>query len=327
MDTSNQNPEFNTDQGFVQKKYATKKIIKGPDGKPQVIYVDSKTQQPIKNPKGYTIIESSNVIDPSLNQQRSAVTTTKGQTVQDPSKDETSLTNEIRGVSEHRGENPNITAAKQTGNQNQGYINKPMGTSLLGFLPQPFGLAATAANLGVNASNTKAVNDQREVLGFADNPTMKDLGSTVFDQHGYIGDQATIDKTGVQRTTPVSFEAEDSVGRTTLTPNEARMREQLNPEQFSEATVAAKQNAQTKFQQENPGWMSSLANSAKSMFSGIFGNTPTETAAGLNKSGVGSGNPSAFPSKPSTPTNTVAGYDNTKGPTGVDTSGYSPGLW
>ncbi len=325
---------FNPGQEYVSKKYAQKKIVKGPDGKPQVILVDSNTGKIINNPKGYTIIESSNVIDPAQQQRKNTVnntnvSTTKGQTLQD---DGSEILQEVRGIPESSRENPNITAAKQTGERpvntfgNQyGYTNKPAGMGFLGFLPQPLGFMATGANLGINAKNTEAVNDQREVLGFSDRTTMQDVGSTLFDKQGYIGDQATIDNTGVSRTTPVSFEAEDAVGRTTLTPEEARMREELNPQKYDEASQAAIDNAKTKFAQENPSWAASLATSAKGLFSNMFGSN--KPASMENTSGVGSGNVNAFPTKPDAPKNTTANVDTGRGPTGVDTSGYSPGLW
>lgn len=330
MDSSNTNPELNQDLGFVKKKYASKKIIRGPDGQPKIVFVDSTTGQVIDNPKGYTVLEQSNVIDPVQQQKRNQnqVSVSKGQNLNQET--ETKVLNEVRDIPDSSRENPNIAAAKQTGEKpvstgNQyGYTNKPTGMGFLGFLPQPLGLAATGLNLGVNAQNTQAVNNQREVLGFAENPTSKNIGSTVFDKHGYIGDQATIDQTGVSRTTPVSFEAEDSVGRTTLTPDEARMREELNPNKFEGASQASIDNARTKFAQENPSWTTSLANSAKGLFSNMFGSNRPASMAGTT--GVGQGNVNAFPSKPTAPTKTTAGIDSGRGPS-VDTSGYSPGLW
>jgi hypothetical protein len=324
MDSSN--PELNADQGFVKKKYASKKIIRGPDGTPQIVFVDTSTGQVLKNSKGYTVIEQSNVVDPSQ-QQRSQVSVSKGQTVEDP---KNQMTNEVRGIPETH-DNANVAAAKETGEKtvasnSYGYTNKPMGMGFLGFLPQPLGLAATATNVGINAANTEAVNDQREALGFSENPMSKQIGSSLFDKQGYIGDQTTIDQTGVTRTTPVGFEATDPVGRTTLTPEEARKREALNPEGYNEASQAAIENAREKFAAENPGWGQSLANAAGNLFGGLFG-SPSNTAASMaGKPGAGSGNSSSFPDRPSPPANTSAGLDTSRGPQ-TDTSGYSPGLW
>lgn len=325
MAISSDKPDLNNDFGFTSKKYATKKIVKGPDGRPQVVFVDPKTGKTINNPKGYTVIESSNVIDPALNAQSSPVTTSKGQTLQSTDPNETSMTDEVRGIQRVRGENPNITAAKssQSQDQNMGYVSKPAGMGLLGFLPGPLGLAATLGNVGINASNTDKVNDQREALGFTENSLGKNVLGAVSDQKGYIGDQSTIDQSGANRTTPVSFESEDPVGRTTLTPNEARMREQLNPDQYSEASKASIDNAREKFQQEHPNWMSSLSNSAKNLFSGMFGGKTATTD--MKSGGVGSyGN--GFPTKPSKPSNTTTGIDSGRAPS-VDTTGFSPGLW
>jgi hypothetical protein len=319
MDSSK--TELNNDHGFVKKKYVTKKLVPGPDGRPQLVFVDTTSNQVVQNPKGYTVIESSNVVDPAQQSQSQGF---KPQQAEDP---KSQMTNEVRGIPETH-DSANIAAAKQTGQkspqgEDYGYTNKPPGAGLLGFLPQPFGLIATAGNLGINAKNNQAINEQRDVLGFSENPMGKQVGNTVLGNDGYIGDQSVVDGMGKTRTTPVGFESTDPAGRTTLTPNEARMRETLNPEQYSEASQASIDNARTKFAAENPSWGTSLANAAKSAFGNMFGSSP---ASMEGKPGAGSGNSNGFPDAPSKPTNTISGIDSGKGP-GVDTSGYSPGLW
>lgn len=54
MDTSK--PHLNNDHGFVRRPYAIQKVVTGPDGTLQTIFVDARTGAPVKNPRGYQIV-------------------------------------------------------------------------------------------------------------------------------------------------------------------------------------------------------------------------------------------------------------------------------
>jgi len=314
MDTSKEN--LNNDQGFVGKPYATRRIIRNPDGTTRVVYVDSRTGREV-NPKGYTVIESTNTMQPQV--------TPGVNTPQEP-KDKT-MTDTVRGVDSSRGD-ANIQSASQTGEKaltktGQTYIDKPGWAGMLGFLPAPLGTIATVGNLGINANNVAAVNDQREMLGFAEKSTMSNLGGTLMDRNGYIGEAAVKNGAGTTSIAPVSFEAQDKNGRTAYTPNEARMREQVS-QNLTEANQAQTDAAIKSFKEENPqtGFLSGLASSAKGLFANIFGTTPAAPTGGLAAS---IGNPSAFPTAPQAPTNSSGSPDDRDTDS---TSGYSsPGLF
>ena len=314
MVTSN----FNGDQGFVQKPYAKKKLVKNPDGTVRVVYTDVRTGRPV-DPKGYTVIESAN----SLETQPTEGLSQKDPKIKPP---EQSQTNMALGL-QNRGENPNIAAAQATGDKaltktGQDYISKPSWASFLGFLPGPLGLAATAGNVGINANNVAAVNDQRAMLGFTPNSILKNTAGVMMDNNGLVGQAAVTNGQGKTSVAPVSFEAQDSVGRTAYTPNEARMREQVS-QNLTEANQAQTDAAIKTFKDENPptGFISGLASTSKGLFENIFGTTPAQSG-GL---AVSVGNVAGFPEKPNAPVNSSGSPDDRDN---TNDSGYSsPGLF
>lgn len=314
MDTSNVSPDLNQDLGFVKKKFALKKLVRDINGKTKIIFVDSDTNKQIADPKGYTVIESDNV------PQDVQKTETGADITKEPTNKST-VTDQVLDVNKGGDRNTNIQSAlKPTSNS---YINKPAALSFASLLPGPLGLIGTVANVGINANNTNEVNKQKEVLGFSKPSAVQNLGSTVMDKKGYIGDQAVTDGVGRTRSTPVGFESQDSIGRTTLTPNEARMRNELDPT-AQEATVAQKQNAQNAYKQAHPqGFLSNLQTAAKSIFSNLFGTQNQQTTKG-QFDGVDT---NSFPDAPTAPKNTTVTTGPSGNPTGVDTSGFKPGLW
>lgn len=304
MDSSN--PVLNQDQGFVSKPYARKKVIRKADGTTQVVYEDVRTGK-VVNPQGYTVIQSDNNI--------STVTApTQGQTLAKPSNQDNqdkTATEEI--LASHGKDSVSADTTSQAG---ASYYNKPGWMGFTSMLPGPIGAVAKLGNLGVNASNTSAVNDQREALGFAPNSTAKNIGSSLFDQNGYIGDLSTTKTDGTVSTAPVSFEATDKNQRTAYTPDEARMHEQLAGSK--PATDPEVQGAigtfNNKFPEQKPsGFLSGLTTAAKGLFGGIFGSsnpTPT-TGSGIYTGGqTPSVDSHGFPSKPDAPTNGIGSPDD-----------------
>lgn len=154
---------------------------------------------------------------------------------------------------EPRGEYQSVapTGFARDASNNFGYSKKPGFIGLMGALPGPAGMVGQAANLGINLSNKVAVDEVRKSLGLAPSGNM--ITGALRDNKGYIGD---VSYNGV--TSPVGFEATDSLGRTNLTPNEARMRQQLS-QNFREAAPAEKAQSVAQFKQENPQTMSPLA--------------------------------------------------------------------
>lgn len=111
-----------------------------------------------------------------------------------------------------------------TANENYGYVNKPGALSFLGMAPVPGAkMAAAAVNSGINMGNNQAIRRAREALGLPNQkPSIaKDMISSPKD--GKIADVQIADQSY-----PVGFEAQDKDKKTTLTPNEARMRGMMN---------------------------------------------------------------------------------------------------
>lgn len=316
---------------FAQKPVAVRRLVKGPDGVTRVMFVDPKTGAQIKNPAGYQIVDARNQSDfgRQINQggnqqgQQPEVQTPQG--ADQGVKPDTPQSLSQRLVSgDFRGERPAIAAAAQSGTPQtmtskaqfgENYINKPGWAGFAGMLPGPLGLVGTAANMGVNANNTAAVNNQRETLGFANKSALSNVGSTLMDKQGYIGDQYD---SRSQNVTPVGFEANDKFGRTTFTPEEARMRNEIAPKDtVREATAAETSNAVSAYQDQygTKGFLSALSTAAKGIFSGLFGSTPSSSnqpSGGVSSKAVNpmatnnGGYRSGFPDTPSKPTQTTS---------------------
>jgi len=303
--------DLNNDQGFVAKPYARKKVIRTPDGALKTIYVDVRTGREVGNPQGYNVIESDNVLTP---QPSSSSTQDQNQGQQ-----EKTVAKEIinqHGPGQVAREVTQDSKSKMT--DQYGYTNKPGWMGFTGYIPGPVGLMGKALNLGVNTANTQAVNEQREALGFSPNPLGKNLVSGLIDQKGYIGEASTTRIDGTKSIAPVSFEAEDKYNRTAYTPEEARRHTLLAG--TVEATPEEKTQAVQDFKQSYPeqsGFMTKLADSAKGLFSSLFG--------GTNKSSSSSGKPAGGGFGGSSTGGTTSGPTNAGGK--PDTSGYSPGLF
>lgn len=294
--------------GFAQPKYAVRKIVRNSDGTTGIIYVDPKTGQQINNPEGYNIVEARNNTNPP------------GGTVQSQEKPPEKGFSEKFIDNTVRPENGGAQTDSNRGTMadQYGYTNKPGWAGLVGLVPGPIGLLGKLGNIGINAANTAAVNNQKEVLGFAQPTGLQNIGSALSDKHGYIGD-ATYGIGDNQRTTPVSFEGVDPVGRTTLTPNEARMRNELDPS-FQQATVAQVANARDAYESKygTTGFLGGLANAAKGFFGNLFG---TPAVAG-NTGSAGESGGSAGTSAGSSGSSSTPSIDspNSSGPPGDDSA-------
>lgn len=257
------------------KGFAVRRLKRGPNGRIQVVFVDVKTGKEV-NPDTYNVITPAE-LPGELDLQQKPENDPKEK------KEERSLTEEtVLPESRSGGDLVNQVAGEgigRTAANNYGYINKPGIMNMAGSLPGPFGFFGNLANTAININNTVATNEAKSMLGMEKKGFLSDiaknavastkLGSKFVDTtSGYIGD---ISVPGEERTIPVGFEAQDALGRTTLTPDEARMRQQLagaTPATPME-TAASKQ----AFKQENPqqqGLIRSLFSGAKSVFSNLF---------------------------------------------------------
>ena len=143
---------------------------------------------------------------------------------------------------------------------NYGYINKPTGAGFANALPGALGVGGRILNGMVNASNTGAENEARRMLGIEPKSMIK---GTFKDDQGYLGD---ISYNGA--TSPVGFEAQTPDGQITLTPNEARMRQQMSG--AKPATEKESKRNKDSFEKNEP--------QARGLIARAFGTKPKETA-------------------------------------------------
>ncbi|QIG69473.1 hypothetical protein EVB79_103 [Rhizobium phage RHph_N3_13] len=155
-----------------------------------------------------------------------------------------------------------------TANENYGYVNKPGALSFLGMAPIPGAkMAAAAVNSGINMGNNQAIRRAREALGLPNQkPSVaKDMISSPKD-----GKIADVQIAGQDY--PVGFEAQDKDKKTTLTPNEARMRGMMNggmTEKKSAPTPDKKQGVFGKVKDAVFGKKDDMDEDTKSLHSGL----------------------------------------------------------
>jgi hypothetical protein len=226
--------------------FATPVLVRKDDGRLGLIYVDVKTGREV-DPESYEVVDqyTANLIELGLEPDPSK---------EDKKKDEKKKEEDERDLFRDGGDGEYHSDFKGDGkgfarnvSNNFGYRKKPGALGLLGMVPNPMAqFANKAIDYGFKANNKIAADEARNMLGIENDKGLKGLAGYVKDNKGYIGD---VSYNGV--TSPVGFEAEDKLGRTTLTPNEARMRQQLS-ENFRPAEGVEKAQSIAQFQSENP---------------------------------------------------------------------------
>lgn len=259
-----------TDTGFIDpgnKGFAVRKLERGPDGRVYVVFVDAQTGKKVQDPSSYNIIEQGHQVD-----------TTSETPIEEDKKGDQTLTQDLV---KNRGQSGDYSASREAAgdfnremNNNYGYYDAPAALSMAGFMGGPVGLAANAANFGISANNEAAINTARDTLGMREKGLFDTVKSMATNKDGYIGD---VSYDNMEGSVPVGFEAADRFGRSTLTPNEARMRQQLTSN-FQEASPEITKQSVSSFKQENPnarsgGLISGLFSGAKSIFNDLFGNS------------------------------------------------------
>lgn len=241
-----------------KKGYVIPRLVRKPDGQNKTVYINPATGKEVSDPENYTIrdqftanLEELGLVEKPTKKEKESP---KGR---QRKQSDRNVAGGFEGPSAYTG-GPSDKGKGRTAADNYGYIDKPAALGFASFLPGPLGLAGKAANLAINASNVAATNKARGMLGMEEKTN---LGGIIRDQKGYIGDI-----TYEGETSPVGFEALTRDKRTTLTPNEARMRKELLDAE--EATPEAKKENVKEFRKENP----------RSLISRIFG--PAKEAIG-----------------------------------------------
>jgi hypothetical protein len=292
-------------------KYAHRKLVRNPNtGKVDVVFADADTGEIITNTDGYEILQSNgfmNLEDLGIDP------------VQTPSDEPTVSQNIVTQnvVNEPRGE-----AAYSIGGEsgysrnpsnNFGYFDRPSFMTAASFMPGTLGLAAKAANLGISMNQEAAANAARRSAGIEDTRSVGGrFVDTVRGNDGYIADIQYTDGQNRQRTTPVSFKAEDPVGRTALTPNEARMRTMLNSAET--APQPDIKQVRSAFQSTNPDTLTSSQGILSRAFSGLRSATANVMNSILGTDNTNYIGVNSFPARPAAPT----------GSGGESTTSFSP---
>lgn len=212
---------------------AITKVIRGPDGNLQTIYVDARTGQELASLNGYTIWNSQNYLDPDFedDEEKSPAKEVIKEKEEEPreigrgGRDTSGIDTPGlggRGIADFsfgRDDSPRSSKPKGDALNNYGYIDKPKGMGFANMLPGPLGMAAKIANTAINMNNVSAVNEARKSLGLKDQGFLGRVGGTLKDKHGQVAN-VTLGKENYS----VGFEAQSPKGRTNLTPTEARQR-------------------------------------------------------------------------------------------------------
>lgn len=256
----------------VSAPYARRKIIKGPDGTPQVVLVDMQGNT-ITDPSGYGIVESGNYMDPASLPGSATPVETKDED-KEPSAAREVIRSTARSGAQDGDSSPGSGNFGRSPANNFGYVDKPGFMGLAGLAPGPIGLAGKAVNAGINANNVAAVNSARGMMGLEGVGIGGAIKGTVKDNKGQVADVTFGDS---QYATPVGLEAMSPEGMTNMTPAEAAARaravgsiQMATPEQ-----IAARDEA---FNAEfaKPGLIGRMTNVATSFLDNMFGvSTPS----------------------------------------------------
>ena len=225
------------------KPNAVPRVIQDKNGT-QIVYVDATTGQQIVDLSKYNVLDSqtSNIEQLGLVKR----TEPKVQEAINSGKQE-----DIKSYGGNRGLGDTGTSPKEDASNNFGYMSKPGLLSAAKFAPGPLGLIGTAANIGMDMANNGSVKKAQSYLGFDKDES---LGGMLGNNQGYVGD---LSYNG--QTTAVGLDAQDKLGRTTLTPNEARMRQQLSG--AVQATPEQTKANVDSFKTANPGLLGRMAKS------------------------------------------------------------------
>lgn len=256
---------------------ARRKVIRGPDGTPTVVYIDNNTGQELSSLDGYKVIESSNYLD---------LDTLGLNPVEATAPKETAAQKTIQSVRPKEGNGDtglasNSESSSRNPSNNFGYIDKPGWSKLAGAIPGPLGMAGKAANLAVNANNTAAIDSARGMMGVPDQTFGQNTKSVIKDTHGQVAD-VNINNNQYS----VGLEAMSPDGRTNLTPNEARQRALATGGIVLSSpaeTSANKQAFQAEFNKPT-GIFSRITTSIGSFIDDMFGPDENDFASAPNNS-------------------------------------------
>lgn len=255
--------------------YATRKIVRGPDGTPQVILVDTATGQTISDPTGYSIVESGTYFDENTLGAQPAPSSKSSEKPGETSAARSVINSTVGRGSDRSNDTGSPSSSGFAGRSqanNYGYIDKPGILGFAGALPGMAGLAGKAVNMGINANNAAASNAARTVMGLPSLSLGGAILGTMKDNKGQVAD---VQIGGSQYATPVGLEALSPTGQTNMTPAEAAARARATGS-IALATQEAIDARNAAFEAEfgKPGLLSRVSGVAKNFIDSMFG-SPT----------------------------------------------------
>lgn len=319
-----------TNPQSVNTKYAIPKLVKDPNGRPLLIYIDTVTGERLDSLEGYTLIQNEN----SLESIRGQPTTPEPAEVEltdlEAGEEDRGFLNRSEGnytpnqslgtSNVQRRDGPDFSRyTERTPQQNYGYIDRPNYLSLTNSIPGVLGTASKATDVAIQANNSLARNRARETLG----QEKKNVIGQTFSSMLGIRDPSVVSRVAINsKPYAVGFEALDKKGNTTLTPQEARRRSLTLDSQLPVAELTNRQftalapQTQSKQNARDRGLIGNVVDGARRGVSNLV-----RGFVGGNNNPVPTGNTQQFPDAP-TETNTQQASSNRGlgGPSGRDIS-------
>lgn len=267
----------------ITKPMAFRKLVHGPDGVVQVVLVD-ETGQVILDPSGYQVVEQNTYYEPGTTGATPApgtATPPNGQPVGNVSAAQQVVQETVgRGADRDGSSDPGSGNFGRSQANNFGYVNKPGFMGVAGMLPGPVGMVGKAANLGINANNAASVNTARKSMGLEGIGIGGGIRDTLRDNKGFVAD---VSIGGSQYATPVGLEALSKSGQTTMTPQEASLRQaaatRAGQPAIAEATQAQIDARNSAFKEDygTPGLFGGIKDSVSGFLDDMF-SSPVERA-------------------------------------------------
>lgn len=273
------NPDSGSDYGADTpvQRFAIRKVVRGENGLPQVIYIDSQTGEQLNSLEGYQVITAGNTEtfdatkpsasgeDPTDEKNTTAGRIKREVTNPESDSDGSNTSSGGRGI-QGLGNFLDRSAAN-----NYGYIDTPKALSLAGFIPGPIGTVAKTADRAVGVNNTLAANEARKSMGLGNLGIAQVIGNIL----GLRDESSIADVNVNNRDYSVGFEALTPLGQTTLTPNEARRRN-LAGTPLTELTLAQRKERnkswkESEFAKKDTGLLGGLRNAISGLFGGLSG--------------------------------------------------------
>lgn len=252
-----------------QAPLAKRKIVRGPDGTPQVILVDMAGNT-ISDPSGYSVYDPGAYGDPNA-LPGTGIGSPGGSTGKSQDQPSTAQT-VIKSTAEGGRDNASGGGGgggSRAQNNNFGYIDKPGMMGMAGMLPGPAGMVGKAVNAGVNMNNVAAVNAARSSMGLPSLGMGGAVKGAIKDNKGQVAD---VTMAGSTYSTPVGLEAMSPTGQTNMTPQEAAARARaVGGMTLSTQAEIDSRNAAFNSEFGKPGLLGRVGAIASSFVDNMFG--------------------------------------------------------